>query len=158
MASTEGLVGKWGLRVIFSIILGFIDAAFFYVAFGVLLPSIIEQLYMQLGLTPPPTPAPGSRILLITAITGVFIMARILAGTPLSPVFRTAGILLSLNLAIAASGGELAISVSGIDVGEGVQLDFQLDLTPLYAGIILFIVFPSILGSFIDYYLGEASR
>ena len=142
----------------FALILGFIDSAFFYVAFGVLLPSLIEQLYLQLGLTPPPTPPQGGRILLITAITGVFVVARILSGTPLSPVFKTAGILLSLNLAIAASGGELVIRVSGIEVGGGFLLDFELDLTPLYAGFILFIVFPSIIGSFIDYYLGEASR
>ncbi len=153
----EAVVYRWGVRVISSIMLGVFEAAFYYIIFAVLFPSLLEQLYYQLGQEPPPAGYARSPFI-IAAITAVFVVARILYGTPLSPVFRAAGILLSLNIAIASVGGELVVGVNGLEISDGVYLDAELDITPIYAAALFFLVFPSIIGLFIDYYLREASR
>lgn len=148
----ERTVAEWLRRFASAAILGAIEFSAFIVIFYWILPYTIQQLAPGYE----PEPRQGYPVIIIAMLL-LSVAARALRGTPLSPVFRSAMILLGLMLTVSVVGvGELR--VEGVELGEGVTMSLYIDLAPIYEVVFLFMVLPTVAFIFIGYFLGEAER
>lgn len=148
----------WVKRFAAATVTGVIDLAVLLLVFYFALPSLIATPSLAAGeleYSELLAGVEGGVGIIIAAMYLLNIAARGLSDTLLSPIFRSSALILGFMITLAYVGsGTISITQN---IGDA-TVEASIDISPLIATILGFIVLPGILLHFITYLVGKSSR
>ncbi len=138
-------------KIIRKITYGLLESIIIIILYIYILPTIITQLYSQMGAQGIPVPTRGPvYYAVLGTVLGLGIAARTLEGTIFRPILSASANLIGLLYAFTFFGTGI-ISASNIQVSS-YTVSFSLDATPLILVFFAFFGAPSIILPFIEYF------